>query len=272
MRPKCVKCGCSSPISEACCAYCGTKLETAPDKKRSPWRAISVVVGAATVFGTFALLINYAFWSEDRRMTTDESALLSPATVAPTLATSATSSARVPTSVNEPASAAVIEPSGPGGLGNTRSDIYSAYGEPDTTEIIGSISFADFDNVSAGFALVASGEEQPADRMIDILIYSTTGTTWTMAEAKAVAKKLLPADAESLGPMVVYTVHGIFWDYRQKYHSDALASAVPGDDRIYCGEDPDVAEEPGTFWVKLDTNVNYSEDIRSVQVTTQGCG
>jgi hypothetical protein len=120
--------------------------------------------------------------------------------------------------------------------------------------------------------LVAAETESPDDRVFDILRYATSGNTWTRDQAYAAAKDLLPSDAQPVGDLYTYTFSGIFLDYRQKFHSDALASVIPGSGHIYCGEgDPDIAEEPGTVWVMLNPESDHSLEINRFRVTTQGC-
>jgi hypothetical protein len=150
--------------------------------------------------------------------------------------------------------------------------VYESHGAPSQTDDIGSFSFADYSNVSYGFVLANGESEQDQDRVMDILLHAPPSDPWTMEEATQIALGLLPSDAVSVGSMRTYTIEGIFWDYRQQFHSEDLADVIPGDGQIYCAEDPDEREKSGTVWIKLNPDSDGSTRIKDIQVTTQGCG
>lgn len=169
---------------------------------------------------------------------------------------------------------AALKPSRMGELGNTRADVYAAFGEPDQTEVIGRFGFADYgEQLSFGFRLSWYGAPSGSDRMMDIMVYAADGDGWSLNEAAGLAESWLPPDAVRLTPggqVSVTRVESGLIDYRLQYRSAGLASVLPYSD-IYFGEDPQTSEAPGTIWVRLETDGADETRIDAIHVTTQGC-
>jgi hypothetical protein len=140
------------------------------------------------------------------------------------------------------------QPSAPGGLGNTRSDLDLVYGEVERTNVT---DFGDYasDAVSYEdewvFYLVEDGTTPSADdRVFIIHRYSEPFESFAYPEAIEVANQLLPADVVPTSDLLPFEFNGTVLEYRQTFSSEAIARLFP---------DPELYREgdPGTVWLVL---------------------
>jgi hypothetical protein len=140
------------------------------------------------------------------------------------------------------------QPSAPGGLGNTRSDLDVVYGEVERTDVT---DFGDYasDAVSYEdewvFYLIEDGTTpSPDDRAFIIHRYAEAFESFAYAEAIEIANQLLPADVVPTSDLLPFELNGTVIEYRQTFSSEAIARLFP---------DPEVYREgdPGTVWLVL---------------------
>src|SRR5215208_4818386 len=119
------------------------------------------------------------------------------------------------------------QPSVPGGLGNTRSDLDLVYGAVERTSVT---DFGDYasDAVSYEdewvFYLIEDGTEpSPEDRAFIIHRYAEAFDSFAYAEAIEIANQLLPADVVPTSDLLPFEFNGTVLEYRQTFFSEAIA-------------------------------------------------
>jgi hypothetical protein len=149
---------------------------------------------------------------------------------------------------------AIEQPSGPGGLGNTRTDLNRVHGAVDRTNLsdhgdyaVESVSYED----AWVFFLVADGTTpSPDDRAIIIHQYPDMDQAYnfTYQEAIAIANQLLPSDVIPTSDLLPRELPPPFdgkpIDHRQSFYSESIARLFPDPDLYGDGE-------PGTVWLVL---------------------
>lgn len=143
---------------------------------------------------------------------------------------------------------AMEQPSSPGGLGNTRSDLDLIYGTVERTNVT---DFGDYasDAVSYEdewvFYQVEDGTTPSADdRAFIIHRYADPFESYGFLEAIDIANELLPTDVAPASDLFPYELFGTVVEYRQTFFSDAIARLFPN---------PEIYREgdPGTVWLVL---------------------
>jgi hypothetical protein len=147
------------------------------------------------------------------------------------------------------------QPSAPGGLGNTRSDLDRVYGVVGRTNVsnlgeyaIASASYAD----EWVFYLIEDGTTpSPDDRAIIIHRYADVdaGNSFSYPEAIEVANQLLPADVVPTSDLLPYELpppvfDGTVLENRQTFYSESIARLFPNPELYREGD-------PGTVWLVL---------------------
>jgi hypothetical protein len=146
------------------------------------------------------------------------------------------------------------QPSAPGGLGNTRSDLDLVYGAVERTSVNASGDYA-VDAVSYAdewvFYLIEDGTTpSPDDRAIIIHRYADVdaGNSFSYPEAIEVANQLLPADVVPTSDLLPYELpppfDGTVLEYRQTFYSESIARLFPNPELYREGD-------PGTVWLVL---------------------
>lgn len=149
---------------------------------------------------------------------------------------------------------ALEQPSGSGGLGNTRTDLDLAYGAAERTNVTDhgdyAISSSSYEDEWVFFLLNDNTTPSPDDRAIIVHRYADVdaGSSFTYPEATAIANQLLPSDAVPTSDLLPYEFpppfEGPAVDHRQSFFSESITHLFPNPD-LYRGG------EPGTVWLIL---------------------